>query len=314
MAVLECRPLGHTGEKISVIGLGGGYLANVSLSAGVATVRKALELGVSYFDTSPAYGNGASQVILGEALSGRTEPYMLATKLGHLPTPGGYRSTERLWDQLLDNLRLLRRNNVDVLQVHEADWERWWRDDVPDNQLLSPTESYRFADAPVMHVLREARAQGLCHFTGVTANNAEALAHVLDHVQVDLCLLAYKHNVLFRQGRQLVLPLARKKGMGYIAAGVLMHVINATAERPTLPPSWITPDVQSGMARLYELGRDHRLSMVSLAIRYMVADPDISTILVGAATPEELEESVMAAMDGPLPPDLHQAVEELGLP
>ena len=312
MAVLECRPLGHTGEKISVIGLGGGYLGKVSTANGMATVRRALELGISYFDTSPGYG--ASQGILGEALEGRTEPYVLATKLGHLPAPDGYRSAERLWDQLLDNLRLLRRTSVDVLQVHEADWERWWRDDVPGDQVLSPGESYRFADAPVVQVLREAKAQGLYRYVGVTANTAEALAHVLDHVQVDVCLQAYEYNVLFRRGRQLVLPLAREKGVGYIAAGVLTHVMDATAERPIWPPSWITPDVQSRMARLNELRMDHRLSMVSLAIRYMVADPDISTILVGAATPEELEESVEATMNGPLPPDLHQTVENLGLP
>jgi len=312
VAVLEHRALGRTGEKISVIGLGGGYLGKVSAADGVATVRRALELGISYFDTSPGYG--ASQVILGEALEGRTEPYMLATKLGHLTVPGGYRSKERLWDQLLENLRLLRRTSVDVLQVHEADWERWWRDGVADSRLLSPRESYRFEDAPVLHALREAKAQGLCRYVGITANTAEALAHVLAHVEVDVCLQAYEYNVLFRQGRQLVLPLAREKGVGYIAAGILTHVMDATVERPVLPPSWITPDVQSRMARLSELRRDHGLSMVSLAIRYMVADPAISTILVGAATPEELEESVEAAQNGRLPPDLHQAVEDLGLP
>lgn len=312
MAVLESRPLGSTGETVSVIGLGGAYLAKVSTADGLAAVRKALELGVSYFDTSPLYG--ASQAILGEALDGRAEPYVLATKLGHLPTAGGYRSRERLWGQLLDALRLLRRTSVDVLQVHEADWECWWRDGVADDQLLSSEESYQFADAPVVHALREAKAQGLCRYVGVTANTAEALAHVLDHVQVDVCLMAYRHNVLFRQGRRLVLPLARQKGIGYIAAGTLTPVIRKSTGDPAMPASWITPEVQSSLARLNELGRDRDLSMVSLAIRYMVADPDISTILVGAATPEELEECVVAANNGPLPPDLHQAVEDLGLP
>ena len=54
--------------------------------------------------------------------------------------------------------------------------------------------------------------------------------------------------------------------------------------------------------------------MVTLTLRYLVADQDIATILVGAATPAEIEESVAAVQAGPLAPDLHQAVEALGLP
>ena len=76
----------------------------------------------------------------------------------------------------------------------------------------------------------------------------------------------------------------------------------------------MTPAEQCRVLRLVELQRESRLSLVTLTLRYLVADQDIATILVGAATPAEIEESVAAVQAGPLAPDLHQAVEALGLP
>ncbi len=152
------------------MGLGGGSLDKYSLTEGVATVRRALELGVSYFDTSPAYCQGASQVILGNALEGCTEPYLLATKLGYLAAPADFRSRDAFRAQLWENLRALRRSQVDVLQVHMAEWACWWKDGVPNEQLLSLDEAYDLPNAPVMEVLHEARERGLCRFIGITSD------------------------------------------------------------------------------------------------------------------------------------------------
>ena len=89
---LEQRPFGRTGETVSVIGLGGAALHKHSYQHGLATVKHALDLGISYFDTSPLYGiggadgrwisQGESQRIVGEGLEGTTKPHLLATKIG----------------------------------------------------------------------------------------------------------------------------------------------------------------------------------------------------------------------------------------
>ncbi|MXY22072.1 MAG: hypothetical protein F4Y49_12160 [Dehalococcoidia bacterium] len=142
-SALEQRPFGRTGEKVSVIGLGGAALYKHSYELGVATVKHALDLGVSYFDTSPAYGRagahgswtdrGMSQLIMGEGLDGTTRPNLLATKLINYTTdvrgstsrspvaanPIGYRTVEDCRAQLFDNLRALRRDRVDVLLGHD---------------------------------------------------------------------------------------------------------------------------------------------------------------------------------------------------
>ena len=76
----------------------------------------------------------------------------------------------------------------------------------------------------------------------------------------------------------------------------------------------MTPEMQRRVGRLAALQQESGLSLTTLTLRYLVADRSIATILVGAATPAEIEESVMAVQAGPLAPDLHQAVEALGLP
>ncbi len=294
---LAQRPYGKTGEKVTVIGLGGGALARHGLADGVATVRRALELGINYFDNSPAYCQGASQVIMGTALVKCSEPHLLGTKLGYLATAADYRSPEALHAQLWENLRALRRDHVDILQVHLAEQACWWKDDVAPNELLDLHGHYDFADAPIMQVLHEAKERGVCRFIGITADHAEPLAHILRYVDVDACLLAYEYTLLERKARQTVLPVAREKKIAYIAAGVLKSVG--------------VPSGHSHDDRLNRLQASSGLTLVALAIRYLLCDPAIATVLVGPTNPRELTECVAAAQDGPLEPELQQAIEQL---
>ena len=314
---LPRRLYGTTGQQVSVIGLGGAGLDKYSLNAGVATVRRALELGVTYFDTSPSYGDGASQVILGNALEGRSEPHTLATKLGHLATPAAFRSVDALRAQLWENLRALRRKRVDTLQVHMAEFAAWWKDGVStETQLVSPDEDYDFANAPVMQVLLKARASGLCRYIGITSDDAERLAFILGQLDVDVCLVAYGYNLIYRNARRSALPISEQKGVAYIAAGIVkLHPAYIQVHPAWLAaaPSWVTPELRSCLGRLCEIQTASGLSPATLAVRYLLADSNISTILVGAGSVAEIEESVAAAQQGPLPAELHQEVEQSGL-
>ncbi len=295
---LETRPYGDTGEQVTVIGLGGVFLNKHSFNDGVATVHRALELGVTYFDTSPGYARGMSQAILGEALAERPEKYMLATKLGYMRSASRYRSYEALRAQLDENLRLLRRDSVDTLQVHESDRHYWWTDGTPPDRSVPLDPDYDFAGATVMDVLRDAKEEGLCRFTGVTGNTAEGVALVLGNVNVDVCLTAFNYNLLRRGARREIFPLARASKVTVVLGGVVR----------------ITREMEDHVEKLNSVQRDSSLSHVELTIRYLLADSGFSTIMVGAAKPAEIEESVTAAEKGPLPADLHQTIERLGLP
>jgi L-galactose dehydrogenase len=104
------------------LGLGGAPLSESSFAHGVATIRHGLDEGLSYFDTSPPYGQGQSQAIYGQALTAEDRVFLFATKLGHFRDRKLYRSVDALRAQLHENIRLLRRQSVDLLQVHEADF------------------------------------------------------------------------------------------------------------------------------------------------------------------------------------------------
>ncbi len=313
MAALATTNLGSTDLSTTTFGLGGGSLNVQSFATGVETVQRALELGVRYFDTSPHYGKGLSQGILGTALRDRDEEYVLATKVGHFATPSHFRSADAIGAQLDENLRLLQRKHVNVLQIHEADWHQWWSDEPCDDRDLQNGKDYNFRDAPVMHVLAEARDQGRCDAIGITGNTPAGTARVLQQVEVDTYLLAMSYNPLEREAKKQALPLAQKKGVATILGGVLR--VGRLAERNdewfVSAPEWMTPELKISLKRLYEIQSDTGLSLPALALRYVMADPAVTIALLGCQTPEEVEQDVEAASAGPLPADIHQALGDL---
>ena len=312
---LETRPYGKTGEKVTVIGLGGARLYRESFTDGVATVRRALELGVTYFDTSPGYGPGMSQAILGDALAGRSENYVLATKIGYLGSPARFRSYNALRAQIDDSLRLLLRDSVDTLQIHHVDQHSWWTDRPPvdERALLDP--DYDFAGAPAIKVLQDAKTEGLCRFIGISQDSFDGVARILASVDLDTCLPAFSYDILRRGARREVFPIAQARGVAVILGGIFWggRDVEVHCEWLTSRPEWMTPEMRDSTERLYAVQRECGLSMVELSIRYLLADSGFSTILVGAGVPAEIEGCVAAAEKGPLPADLHQVLEELGV-
>lgn len=317
---LEQRPFGRTGEHVSVIGLGGAALYKHSYEQGVATVKHALDLGVTYFDTSPAYGKanedgrwidrGVSQLIVGEGLEETTKPHLLATKLSN------YRTVEDCRAQIQDNLRALRRDRVDVLLGHSIQMARAWIPDADDDRLLDLDEGLDYEHTALVQALREAKAQGLCRYVGLSADQSAPLAHVLQRVEMDVCLSANEYSLLARRSPQVMLPVIREQGIAYVVGGIFRSAgAGASNEASPFQLAPKGPLAQVGAVfsdeRLIELAETTGISIAALTVRFLIANRELSTILVGASTPEEIEESVAAAQAGPLPPSIHQTLEAL---
>ena len=305
---LEQRPFGRTGETVSLIGLGGAALHKHSYQHGLATVKHALDLGISYFDTSPGYGiggsdgkwisQGESQRIVGEGLKGTSKPHLLATKIN------AWRASNHTVEDCLahvrDNLRVLRRDRVDVLLGHDMEQRRFWKPEAKEGELLEIEESLDYENAPVMQALHEAKAQGFCRYLGLSTNRSEPLAHVLQRVKLDMCLSANEYSLRDHTSPRLMLPVIREQGIAYVIGGIFC-----------VPGKGVFNGALFQDARLLELARAMGLSIAAMSVRFLMANREIATILVGASTPDEIEESVMAAQAGPLPPDIQHTLEAL---
>lgn len=301
------------GASGPVLGFGAGFVNFAGFDTSIATVRRARELGVGYFDTSVLYRGGASQAILGEAFAGASAQPFVATKIGWFSEARHFRSPEAMLVQFRESLRLLRRDAVDLLQVHEADWSVWWEDrrEVRPLELFDLQRNPGFAAAPVVEFLRAAKAAGLCRHIGITGNNARHLARLVDEIPgLDSVLVAYNYHPLNVTVRDRLLPAAAAAHVALIVAGVFTFVHR-------LPAGWRTEGTYFGrhadrqLAALQELQKRCGLPMAELALRFVAADQRIDALLVGACQPGEIEENVARFALGPLPPDLHAAVEAI---
>jgi aryl-alcohol dehydrogenase-like predicted oxidoreductase len=306
---METRSYGNTGATTTAIGLGGAFLTASSFADGVATVRRALELGVRYYDTSPMYCRGASQAVLGEALDGVNEEYLLATKLGYFAQPSRFHNPTALITQFEENLRLLRRDRVDTLQLHEADFQHWWSTDESYQGRLKPDSDYNFNEAPALQTLRALKAEGRCRFIGISGNTADNMKRVLENVEVDTFLLAFNYD-LIRRGARAVLPVAGQKGCVRLVGAIFQRgLAYPQPDLLTDPPGWLSPELVDRYQKIYQLQRESGLTLAEMGVRFMAAQPDIDTIIIGAKSPAEIEACVRAAERGPLPEDMVSQIE-----
>lgn len=307
------KPFGKSGETCTAISLGTNFPGFAGFDRSVETIRRAFELGIRYFDTSVMYQSGASQAILGASLSSKTEKHFLSTKVGFFKEARHFRSVEALHVQLRESLRLLRRGSVDLLQIHEADWDNWWvdRSEVRPCELFDLEDDFDFSNAPVMQFLREARELGLCRHIGITGNNARHIGRLVRELDgLDSVLIAYNYMPINVTAREHIIPPAEAKGMAVIIAGIFTFV-------NTIPKGWRTEGTYFGrhadeqLAQLQKLQRECGIPMFELALRFVAADRRICSLLLGACHPHEVEQNLASFARGPLPKDVHAAVEAI---
>ncbi|WP_089719303.1 aldo/keto reductase [Candidatus Entotheonella palauensis] len=248
--------------------------------------------------------HGESQRIVGEGLEGTSKPHLLATKINAWQASN--HTVEDCLEQVRDNLRVLRRDRVDVLLGHDMEQRRFWKPEAGNlysGEPLEIDESLDYENAPVIQALREAKAQGFSRYLGLSTNRSEPLAHVLQRVKLDMCLSAHEYSLRDRRSPRVMLPVIREQGIAYLIGGIFC-----------VPGKGVFNGALFKDARLLELARATGVSIAAMSVRFLMANREITTILVGASTPEEIEESVLAAQAGPLPPDIQQTLEALASP
>jgi len=192
------KPLGRTGARVSILGLGGYHLGTVgSATEASRLVHEAVDAGVTFLDNAWEYNGGRSEEWMGQALQGRRDKVFLMTKVC---THGRDRKTAMR--QLEESLARLRTGHLDLWQIHEVIYEN-------DPDL-------HFAKGGVIEALDQAKKEGKVRFVGFTGHKSPAihlkmLAHDYPFDTVQMPLNCF--DATYRSFEQLVLPELARRGI-----------------------------------------------------------------------------------------------------
>lgn len=301
---MEKRRLGNTDLYVTRLSLGGLFVSSLGtdLAGARRTVVKALELGINYIDTAPGYLN--SEEVLGKCLQGVTQPYYLSTKLGGRPQPFNPRDKQQLYFSVQESLRLLGREQIDILLIHEPDrggQYDWY-------------ESWDTFHGPVCDVLADLKARGIIRYTGLGGTTVYQLTRIIEKADYDVLLTAFNYSLLHREAADPLIPAAKAKGMGVVAGSPLQQ--GWLAERfdeiiQHNPPAWLAPQRARQMLRLYKLVDRTGIPLTELALRFVISNLQVDTTLTGSRSPQEVEQNYRAVEKGPLPADILAELDDI---
>lgn len=300
---MKYRTLGKTGLLVSELAMGGLFVSSYGAEREEArrAVRRALELGVNYVDTAPSYRD--SEEALGYALDGVTQPYVLSTKLGGRPQPFDPRNKDALRRSVEESLRLLKRDQIDILMIHEPDRPGQY-------DWFSDPERFH---GPVCDLLDELKAEGVIRFTGLGGTTAYELPHIINSGRYDVVLTAFNYSLLWREALIEVIPAAARQGMGIVIGSPLQQ--GALARRYDDEvyhgARWLSTPRREQYKRLYRLLDELEIPIAELGLRFVLSNPTISTVLMGARSVAEVEANVAAAEKGPLPAEVLARMDEI---
>jgi myo-inositol catabolism protein IolS len=296
---MKYRTLGRTDIRVSVICHGlwsispedwmwGGNPREESLSA----IRASLEEGVNFFDTAEAYGEGGSEEVLGEALAGRRQEAVIATKVSsaHLAPADLKKSFEA-------SLRRLRTDYIDLYQIH------WPGRDVPLADTLGAME--------------ELRVQGKLRVVGVSNFGVGPMRNLFSAGRAETNQLAY--SLLWRPIERDILPICTEHEVGVLCYSPLCQsLLTGKFARPDeVPPrrarnrlfskdrphsrhgeGGCEKEVFEALARIREVCGHAGLSMDQAALAWLVARPGVTAAIPGARTAEQAQRNARAADAG----------------
>jgi aryl-alcohol dehydrogenase-like predicted oxidoreductase len=298
---MHYRKLGRTGITVSDIGFGGWAIGGPATAAGVpygwekasddeslAAIRRARELGVTFFDTSDSYGFGRSESLLGIVLSRKRNDVVIATKVGVArDTEGKLRkdfSREHILHAVDGSLKRLRTDFIDLYQLHNPTFDELQRDDIHE----------------AMDRLQEA---GKIRFWGVSITTPEEGIEIIRRGWGYTLQVLY--NVLNQAPATALFPLAKEKGYGIIARVPLASGLLSGKFRPdtTFPAddvrqNFLTPKrLEEVLSRVDEaksiIGGTAR-TLTEGALRFVLANDAISTTIPGMRNIRQVEMNVAA--------------------
>lgn len=291
---MQYRPLGRTGLTVSAVGLGGNVFGppRQDLASSIATVQRALELGVNFIDTAYIYNEGRSEEYLGKALAGHRAQVILASKCHLMNLAEGETVAGRIRSHCETSLRRLDTDYLDLLQLHFA------APQVPAAEILDAFAAL-VREGKVRHI-------GQCNYAAWRHAQTNAEAARLD--LPGFATAQHQCSLLVRGAQLELLPFCAASGVGFLpyfplAAGLLTGKYQPGAAPP--PGSrgaagsptvsrLRTPQAEHTLTALtdFAAARGHRL--LELAFAWLLAQPAVSSVIAGVMNTAQLESNIAA--------------------
>ncbi len=292
---MKFRTLGQTGLELSWLSFGassmGAEFRAIDLNEASRSVRVALDLGMNFIDTSPFYGRGLSECLLGPALRDvPRDTYLLGSKLGRYDVGHFDFSAKRVVESVDVSLHRLGTDYLDIILCHDIEF-------VEMSQIVDET----------LPALEKLKAQGKVRFIGISGYPMNIFRYVLDRHPLDV-VLSYNHYTLQNTMLADLLPYLKANGVGIMNAAPFSARL---LTNQTLP-AWhkATPRVRAVAQRAAEHCAASGVDIAQLAVQFSVAHEDMTTCIVGSANPENVKKWVEWA-DTPLNPTLLSEVLEI---
>ncbi len=271
---MKTRRLGKTDLELPILSFGasslGAEFRGVTLDEVFASVRVALELGMNFIDTSPFYGRGMSEVLLGVALQNvPRESYYLCTKLGRYDVGHFDFSARRVAESVDVSLHRLRCGHLDIVLCHDIEF-------VPLQQIIDET----------LPALRKLQAAGKVRYVGISGYPQKIFHEVLKQSDLD-CVLSYNQYTLQNtRFADETIPMLLQRNVGVMNAGPFSARLLTNSKLPV----WFRDpvEVQAGARKAAEYCESKGVDIAQLALQFCLRNEDITTTVAGSANPNNI--------------------------
>jgi aryl-alcohol dehydrogenase-like predicted oxidoreductase len=271
---MQHRFLGKTGLKLPILSFGASSLGQefrkITLDEAIRSVHVALDCGLTFIDTSPFYGRGMSEVLLGVAL--REIPrdrYLLGSKLGRYDLEHFDFSARRVVESVDVSLHRLGVDHLDICLCHDIEF-------VHLQPIVDET----------LPALRKLRDQGKVRYIGISGYPMKIFKFVLDQTELDVALSYNQYTLQNTRLADELIPYLKSKGVGIMNAGPFSARLLTNAPLP----AWLKePEtVKTAARQAAEHCGKKGVDIAKLALQFSIANPDITTTIAGSANPENI--------------------------
>ncbi len=295
---MEYRSLGNSGLKVSMVGLGcNNFGARCDAERTRAVVHRALDEGITLFDTADMYGNrGGSEELLGKALGSRRTQVVVASKFGWEMGDGPYlrgASRRYVMQACEASLRRLGTDHIDLYQLHKFDPETPQEETLEALADLVHAGKLRYIGCSNFAAWQLAEALGISRARGLPAYVAAQNEYSLLERRIEGELIpACRH---FNVGILPFFPLASGFLTGKYRAGAEPPRGTRMASMQAIAARTLTEANFAVLGRLDEFVRRCGHTLVELAMSWLAMQPQVSSVIAGATSPEQVSENVKAA-------------------